>query len=159
MVLIEDLTHLLEIFGIFGFLIPGNLEHPVQIAVLDIGFGRSRLQHLIPSQLLCEAVLDVLRIRIVLDHLAHLFDVTGVAGSVAEFFLDRLDLFAQEVFLLAFVDVLLDLLIDRGVDLGHALLLFQLRDDQDHALVDIGGLKDLLLGRHRHREVLGKLIR
>ncbi len=100
----------------------------------------------------------MIRIRILLDHLAQLRRIIGDIRHIAELFLDGLELFAQEVLLLALINAFLDFVIDVCLDLREPLLLFQLSDDHDHALIDIDRLKQLLFCRRIQRKILGKLI-
>ena len=157
MIFIQNGADMFQIAVIFGFLPPGNTQKPIQITQLDAGFRRSLRQHIVAAQFFQSAFFNMLGVRIVLDFLTDFLRIAAAAG-VAQFFAYCLQLFAQIVFFLPFVNPLLNFGIDRIFNFTDLLLLFQLRQNLYHPLVYGQCFQQFLSGGDRHRKILGELI-
>ena len=85
--------------------------------------------------LLLDALLSLRRQHRILQPFAELFQLRRlVVLGDAEFFLDLLQLLAQEEFALVLADLLLHGILDFGLDLGDLQFLFQQEQHLLHAL-------------------------
>gem|GEM_PF-6527193 len=99
---------------------PGQLDQPVEVGADHRVLGRSVGHPLQAPQFLARLRLDLLRHRGLDDRLAQGLDLDAVAAvALAEFLLDRLHLFAQQVFALALVDARLGPLVDFARQAQH----------------------------------------
>ena len=109
MILVEDGARVLEVEVVLGRLRPRQAEDPVEVGPDDAVLGRRRRQLLEAGELAPGRLEDVLRQALLLDLLAELVDLGLLVVALAQLFLDRLELLAEEVLALALVDLRGDL--------------------------------------------------
>ena len=97
MIIVKDSLYSLEVCIVLCFLIPGNVQKPVEIAAGYRSFTASLRQHLKATEFFPRFFLDMVRIRFVFDLLPHLVNVIGTTGDISEFLTDGPELFPQIV--------------------------------------------------------------
>ncbi len=103
MVGVEHRLHVGKFFGILGSVAPGKIHDPIEIIPNDGIFGRSRLGLVQPHKFLLRFLLHRWGQSFGKQFLAQ-FD--AFLHVVAQFGMNGFELFAQEIFLLRFVDIL-----------------------------------------------------
>jgi hypothetical protein len=159
---VQDLLGAVQVEGVFGALRPGQCHEPVQVGARDRVFG-GRDRHLgEPIELTKRFLLDQLRHAGAVDLRAKLVDVLGLIVSLAQLFLDRLELLAEEVLALILADLGLDLRLNLRPELENLELLDQHAVERVHPRADIERVEDLLLHggadrRQARRDEVGEL--
>ena len=144
MVLVEDLARVLEVEIVFGDLVPGQGQDPVEVGADDAVLGSRRRQPLEPAQLPQHRLLDLLGQALLLDLLPQLVDLGLLVVGLAELRLDRLQLLSEEELALALVDLAGDLRLDLRAELRHLDLAAEDQRDLPQPLLDVGRLEQLL---------------
>ena len=111
-IFVEDLVRGFEVQIVFRFLGPRQFHHPFQIGANGGGFGGVRVHLLQALELLFRFLQHLLGHLGVFDALAEFGDFLRPFVQFAELFLNRLELFAQEVFALGLVHLALGLGLD-----------------------------------------------
>src|SRR5659263_91775 len=144
MVLVEYLLGAGDVEDVLGALVPGNGQDPVQIGADDRVFGGGRLHLCQPVQLAPRLAIDLLGQLQLVDLAAQLVDLGGDLVHLAQLFLDRLHLLAQEVFALVLVHLALDVALDLAAQLEDLKLTGEYNRQLAQALLHIGLFQKLL---------------
>ena len=105
MLFFQNLHGFVQITVNFGTLFPGNIQQPVQI-IADYGSFRRHAAHVFQLFNFGQSFFFSLGTELSLIDFFIIFDDFGIIFPVAEFFLDRLNLFIQIIFFLAFFHLL-----------------------------------------------------
>ena len=148
-VLVEDLFGVVDVEVVFGLVVPGQVDEPLEIGADDTVLGRGRRQLLQPGELAFGCLKRLLRQPGFFDPLAEFIGLGHRFVFFPEFGLDRLQLLPQEVLALALVDRRLDLGLDLGTELDHLELAGEDPRQHPQPLRDVDLLEQrlLLLGR------------
>src|SRR5258705_7318190 len=111
-ILVEDLARLLQIDPLFARDAPRQLNHPVEISADSRVFGGHLRHTLEPGQFPQRFLLGLRRHLCVDDLFSQIAGLHRLAAFFAELFLDRLQLFAQEIFPLRLIHRFLGLFAD-----------------------------------------------
>ena len=135
-VLVQHLLGVLEVQVVLGHLAPREVQHELDIVVLDAVVRGGRVVFLQARHLLVEDGPDLLGPFLGVRALAELRKLLALIH--AQFLLDGAELVVQVVFALLLVDVALDLLVDLLLDMQELHLRVQ-HLQQGHApLMDVG---------------------
>ena len=156
-VAVEDRLRFREIMTFLALLIPRQVEHGIQISTYDTLLGRRAAQLGKAVHLTDELVLALLRQLEVKHTRAVAFRFCGYV-LFAELSLNDLDLLAQVVFLLVFVDLGLEFVLNLVFDLKDLGLLTEHADHHHQAAGNAKLFEDLLLGCHIDRNILGDIV-
>ena len=147
MIGVEDLFRVLEIDELVGPLVPGQRDQPVEIGARHGVFGGSG-RHLREAIELAEGLfLHRVGHPDGVDLRAQLLGFLGLLISLAELFLDGLELLAKEVLALIFADLGLDLRLNLRAELENLELLDEDPVQAIHARPHIERREDFLLDR------------
>ena len=156
-VAVEDRLRFRQIMTFLALLIPRQVEHGIQISTHDTLLGRRAAQLGKAVHLTDELVLALLR-QLEVEHTrAVAFRFCGYV-LLAELGLNDLDLLAQVVFLLVFIDLGLELVLNLVFDLEDLGLLTEHADHHHQAAGNAKLFEDLLLGCHIDRNILGDIV-
>ena len=144
MVLVQDLPDMIDLQEVLRPLVPGDAEHPFEIAAQDCRLGRHRgnllqLLELLQRFLLCQ--LGHLRLPQVVAELEHI----RTRLVLTQLVLQNADLLLDEELPLGLGDVVVDLGVDLLFDFQDIDLRIQDPDDLVELLTDAGQLENLLL--------------
>ena len=121
-VLVEDLLRLGDADVVLRLLLPGKLHHPVQVGAHDGRLGRIGMHPLQAAELFLGLLQHLLGHPGPFDLPLQVVDFLGLPVDVAQLLLDRLHLFPEEIFPLAFRHLLLRLVLDLRLHLGKLQL-------------------------------------
>jgi hypothetical protein len=155
MILVEDAMGRHDVEMILGDPAPGHRRHPVEVVADDRVLGRRRRRLLEAFELAQRLLEGLLAHARRLDGGAHPLDLFLVVLALAELAPDRLELLTQHVLALRPAHLVLDLLLDLGLDLERLGLLRELVEDEPQPDADVVGLEDLLLAGDVELEVRG----
>ena len=144
-VAVEDVAGLGDVELVLGGDRPGQLHQPLEVGPGDGVLGRRRLHHLQAVELLQRDLLDVGRHLGVGDLLPEVVEVAAALVDLAQLFLDRLQLLAQDVLALVAPHLLLDLGVDLLAHLQHLVLARQELQHPAQARLEIEDLQHFLL--------------
>ena len=157
-VAVEDSLCFCKVMTFLALLVPRQVEHGIQIGTHDTLLGGRAAQLGKAVYLADELILALLR-QLEVEHArAVVFRLSGYV-LFAEFGLDDLDLFTQVVFLLVFVDLGLEFVLNLVFDLEDLGLLTEHTDNQHQTAGNAEFFKDLLLSRYINRNILGDIVR
>ena len=157
MVAVKDLLGAFQIVARTGGCLPGQLEHGVEVGADDTGLSR-RAAHLgQPFCLLAQFACALLGQTQLFDLLAVLLCL-GRHVLLTQFGLDDLNLLAQIVVLLVFVDCGLDLLLNIALNAQNLGLLGQQTDEEGQTAVDVELFEHFLLDAEVDRDILCDVI-
>src|SRR5207342_1334030 len=120
-------------------------DEPLEVRPRDRVLRARRLHTLEAIELLLRNLLGLLRHLRLGDLLAELVEITAAVIQLAELFLDRLQLLAEDVLALVAPHLLLDLRVDPLADLQHLELARQELEDLARAGLEVERLEDVLL--------------
>ena len=148
MVGVEDPPRLGDLDAFRRRLSPGQLDQPVEVGADHRVFGRSVGHPLQAPEFLVGLRRHFLRHRRLGDRLAQRIDLDAVAAvALAELLLDRLHLFAQQVFALALVDARLGALVHLARQPQHFQAAEQAGEDDVEPLRQVNGFENELAVR------------
>jgi hypothetical protein len=136
-----------------GGLVPRQRGHPLEVSARNHVLGRGRGHFLEPLQLAVALLARLGGHLRLFDLLAQLLDFGDGVVGFAQFLVNRLQLFAQQVFTLALAHLLLDLLLNLRAQLEHFALATQFAHERLQALVHVGRFEQFLprlRGERRH---------
>ena len=144
-VLVEDLARLHEVEVVLGCLVPWEAEDPLDVRADHPVLGGSGRQLLEPRQLAIDCLARIFRQVDLGGALAQLGELGLLRVALAELFLDRLQLLAEEVLALRGLHLGLDLVLNLGAELGDLELAVQDHEHGAEPLLDVVQLEKLLL--------------
>ena len=145
MVLVEDRPCMLEVEVVLGRDGPRHLAHPFQVGTGHRVLGRLRRDAGQPRQLAVGLAPHLLRHVGLLDLFLELVDLAPRFVTLAQLLLDRLELLAEQEFLLPLVERLLHLLLDLLAHLEHLVLARQDLGERMEALLHVLHFEQRLL--------------
>ena len=145
MVLVEAAADFGELDVVVGRHRPRQLDEPLEVRARDGVLGRRRLHALEALELLLGDLLGLLGHLRLGDLLGELVEVAAAVVELAELFLDRLELLAQDVLALVAAHLLLHLRVDALADLEHLELARQELEHLARARLEVERLEDVLL--------------
>ncbi len=145
MIRVEDVARFLDVELVLGGDRPRQLDQPLEVGARDGVLRRRRLHDLEPLVLLERGLLGLRRHLRLGDLLLELLEIAARLVQLAELFLDRLELLAQDVLALVAAHLFLDLRVDLFADLEHLELPREELQHRAHARLQIEGLEHVLL--------------
>ena len=150
---VQDVARFLDVELVLRRDRPGQFDQPLEIRARHRVLGRRRLHHLQPFELLHRDLLGVGRHLGRHDLLAEVVQIAARLVDLAQLFLDRLQLLAQDVLALVAPHLLLHLAVDLLADLQHLVLPRQEPEHLAQPRLEVERLQHVLLLVDLHVQV------